>query len=94
MAACYTRQNDYGKAIEMYEKSLCEANNRQTRAALADVKRKKEKADREAYIDPLKAEEHREKGNEFFKNNDFPNAKKGRHRTEMAFFIIFMKAYW
>lgn len=76
MAACYTRQNDYAKAIEMYEKSLCEANNRQTRAALADVKRKKEKADREAYIDPLKAEEHREKGNGFFKNNDFPNAKK------------------
>ncbi|OEH75048.1 hsc70 hsp90-organizing protein [Cyclospora cayetanensis] len=36
MAACYTRQKDYGKAIEMYEKSLCEANNRQTRAALAD----------------------------------------------------------
>ncbi|XP_026191572.1 STI1-like protein [Cyclospora cayetanensis] len=76
MAACYTRQKDYGKAIEMYEKSLCEANNRQTRAALADVKRLKDKADREAYIDPEKAEEHRQKGNDFFKNNDFPNAKK------------------
>lgn len=76
MAACYTRQKDYAKAIEMYEKSLCEANNRQTRAALADVKRMKEKADREAYIDPEKAEEHRQKGNEFFKNNDFPSAKK------------------
>ncbi|KAL8424640.1 hypothetical protein Efla_004263 [Eimeria flavescens] len=76
MAACFTRQKDYAKAIEMYEKSLCEANNRQTRAALADVKRMKEKADREAYIDPEKAEEHRQKGNEFFKNNDFPSAKK------------------
>lgn len=76
MAACYTRQKDYAKAIEMYEKSLCEANNRQTRAALADVKRMKEKADREAYVDPEKAEEHRQKGNEFFKNNNFPNAKK------------------
>lgn len=76
MAACFTRQKDYAKAIEMYEKSLCEANTRQTRAALADVKRMKEKADREAYIDPEKAEEHRQKGNEFFKNNDFPSAKK------------------
>ncbi|CDJ59561.1 Hsc70/Hsp90-organizing protein, putative, partial [Eimeria maxima] len=76
MAACYTRQKDYAKAIEMYEKSLCESNTRQTRAALADVKRMKEKADREAYIDPQKAEEHRQKGNEFFKNNDFPSAKK------------------
>lgn len=77
MAACYTRQKDYAKAIEMYEKSLCEANNRQTRAALADVKRMKDKADREAYINPEKAEEHRQKGNEFFKSNDFPSAKKG-----------------
>lgn len=76
MAACFTRQKDYAKAIEMYEKSLCEANNRQTRAALADVKRMKDKADREAYINPEKAEEHRQKGNEFFKNNDFPSAKK------------------
>ncbi|CDJ49419.1 Hsc70/Hsp90-organizing protein, putative [Eimeria brunetti] len=76
MAACYSRQKNYSKAIEMYEKSLCESNTRQTRAALADVKRMKEKADREAYIDPEKAEEHRQKGNDFFKNNDFPNAKK------------------
>ena len=81
MAACYTRQKDYAKAIEMYEKSLCESNTRQTRAALADVKRMKEKADREAYIDPQKAEEHRQKGNEFFKNNDFPSAKKGELAT-------------
>ncbi|KAL8437490.1 hypothetical protein ACSSS7_000872 [Eimeria intestinalis] len=82
MAACFTRQKDYAKAIEMYEKSLCEANTRQTRAALAEVKRMKEKADKEAYINPEKAEEHRQKGNDFFKNNDFPSAKKGLRHSD------------
>lgn len=76
MAMCYRRQQNYTKAIEMYEKSLLEDNNRHTRAALADVKRLKEKKDIEDYIDPELAEQHRAKGNDHFRENRFPEAKQ------------------
>ncbi|VWU52068.1 Hsp70/Hsp90 organizing protein [Hepatocystis sp. ex Piliocolobus tephrosceles] len=76
LAICYTNIKDYNKAIEAYQKSLVEDNTRATRNALKELERKKEKEEREAYIDPVKAEEHKNKGNEYFKNNDYPNAKK------------------
>ncbi|SBS87213.1 Hsp70/Hsp90 organizing protein, putative [Plasmodium ovale] len=76
LAISYTNVKDYDKALEAYRKSLVEDNNRATRNALKELERRKEKEEREAYIDPVKAEEHKNKGNEYFKNNDFPNAKK------------------
>ncbi|CBZ50259.1 similar to uniprot/P15705 Saccharomyces cerevisiae YOR027w STI1, related [Neospora caninum Liverpool] len=76
MAACKTRAGDYGGAIAMYEKALCEDNNRATRNALNEVKKLKEKKEREDYVNPELAEQHREKGNEFFKQGDYPAAKK------------------
>lgn len=76
LAITYTKMKKYDKAIECYQKSLVEDNCRTTRNALKEVERIKDKEEREAYIDPVKAEEHRNKGNEYFKNNDFPNAKK------------------
>ncbi|KAI4835684.1 Hsp70/Hsp90 organizing protein [Plasmodium brasilianum] len=76
LAISYAYMKNYDKAIEAYRKSLVEDNNRATRNALKELERKKEKEEREAYIDPIKAEEHKNKGNEYFKNNDFPNAKK------------------
>ncbi|CRH03809.1 Hsp70/Hsp90 organizing protein, putative [Plasmodium relictum] len=76
LAICYVNMKNYDKAIEAYQKSLVEDNNRVTRNALKELERKKEKEEKEAYIDPVKAEEHKNKGNEYFKNNDFPNAKK------------------
>lgn len=76
MAVCYRRQGDYANAIAHYERSLLEDNNRHTRAALADVKRLKEKKDKEDYINPEIAEKHRAKGNEYFRNDQFPEAKK------------------
>jgi len=75
MASVYEKQNEYEKAIEMYNKALTEDNNSQTRNALREIERKKEKWEKERYQDSGKAEEHREKGNEFFKNNDFAKAK-------------------
>lgn len=56
MGACYKRMGDLGQAIAMFEKSLMEDNNRHIRATLADVKRLKEKKDKEAYINPELAE--------------------------------------
>ncbi|GIX62216.1 tetratricopeptide repeat domain containing protein [Babesia caballi] len=76
LAACYTKMEDYDAALAAYHKSLLEDNNRVTRCAMKDVERLKEKREREAYIDPQKAEEHRERGNTFFKAFQFPEAKK------------------
>lgn len=76
LAIAYTNMKQYDKAIEAYEKSLVEDNCRSTRNALKELERRKEREEREAYIDPEKAEEHKNKGNEFFKNNDFPKAKE------------------
>ncbi|SOV19118.1 Hsp70/Hsp90 organizing protein, putative [Plasmodium sp. DRC-Itaito] len=76
LAISYINMKKYDQAIEAYRKSLVEDNNRATRNALKELERRKEKEEKEAYIDPVKAEEHKNKGNEYFKNNDFPNAKK------------------
>lgn len=75
MASCYEKKKDFAQAKEMYQKALTEDNNRHTRNALRELERAEEKHQREAYLDPAKAEEHREKGNEYFKAQDFPNAK-------------------
>jgi len=75
MASVYEKQHKFDEAIAMYHKSLTEDNNRQTRSSLRELERKKEKWEKESYLDPVKAEEHREKGNEHFKANDFVKSK-------------------
>jgi len=76
MAAIYEKQKQFDEAIEMYNKALTEDNNRTFRNALREVQRLKEKHEKDSYIDPARAEEHREKGNEYFKKQDWANAKK------------------
>eukprot|EP00435_Cladocopium_sp_Y103_P029671 s1023_g7.t1 len=67
MASVYEKLHKYDDAIAMYNKALTEDNNRSVRNALRDCERAKEKHEKDAYLDPEKGEEHREKGNEFFK---------------------------
>uniref|UniRef100_A0A3B0MWC7 Hsp70-Hsp90 organising protein n=1 Tax=Theileria annulata TaxID=5874 RepID=A0A3B0MWC7_THEAN len=76
LAACYTKMEKYDDAISCYQKSLIENNTRQTRSLLSDLERLKERKEKEAYINPELAEQHREKGNEYFKEFKFPEAKK------------------
>eukprot|EP00930_Biecheleria_cincta_P096128 TRINITY_DN87_c0_g2_i1.p1 TRINITY_DN87_c0_g2~~TRINITY_DN87_c0_g2_i1.p1 ORF type:complete len:609 (-),score=200.04 TRINITY_DN87_c0_g2_i1:475-2229(-) len=75
MASLHEKKKEFDQAIEMYNKALTEDNNRQTRNALRECERLKEKAEKEAYLDPVKAEEHREKGNEAFKEKKYAEAK-------------------
>jgi len=75
LASCYQKQKMFDEAIEMYNKALTEDNNKNARNGLRDCERAKEKAAKDAYLDPAKAEEHREKGNEFFKAMKYPDAK-------------------
>merc|ERR1719203_2346529 len=76
MAAVYEKRKQFDQAIEMYNKSLMEDNTRFTRNALRDIERAKEKYEKDSYVDPAKAEEHREKGNQFFKDKNWAEAKK------------------
>jgi len=76
LASCYAKQDKFDDAILMYEKSLAEDNTRQTRAALNDLKKAKIKAEKDAYINPELAEEHKTKGNDFFKEQKWAEAKK------------------
>lgn len=74
-AAVYEKKKEFSMAIEMYNKSLMEDNSRQTRNALRELERAKEIYEKNAYFNPEKAQEHREKGNEFFKEKKWAEAK-------------------
>mmetsp|Transcript_76943 Transcript_76943/g.243138 ORF Transcript_76943/g.243138 Transcript_76943/m.243138 type:complete len:578 (+) Transcript_76943:71-1804(+) len=75
MASVHEKRKQYDEAIELYQKALTEDNNRHTRNALRDCERARDKFQKESYMDSSKAEVHREKGNEFFKAQDWANAK-------------------
>ena len=55
---------------------MLEFNDYSIKEALKRVQKEKEKRDALAYINPEIAEEHKNKGNEFFKAGDFPSAIK------------------
>ena len=55
---------------------MLEFNDYAIKDAMKKVQKLKEKKDALAYIDPEKANEHKDRGNELFKQGDFPNAIK------------------
>lgn len=73
-ARIYHLKKDYENCIKFYDKSLMEDKNRKVSMALRQVKNEKKKADKLAYLNPELAEEHRLKGNEFFKKSKFAEA--------------------
>lgn len=75
LARTHEKQGRLDDAIECYKKSLADNNDRHTRNALRDAERLKEKNEKEAYFDNDKAEEHKTKGNEHFKNKEWVEAK-------------------
>uniref|UniRef100_A0A0D9W7M4 STI1 domain-containing protein n=1 Tax=Leersia perrieri TaxID=77586 RepID=A0A0D9W7M4_9ORYZ len=71
---------DYDVAIETYQKALTEHRNPDTLKKLNDAERAKKELEQQEYYDPKIADEEREKGNEFFKQQRYPEAVK--HYTE------------
>lgn len=59
---------DLYSAKTAYEKSMSEFRTPEIKALLSEVEKKIKEEERKAYIDPVKAEEEKEKGNELFKN--------------------------
>jgi len=70
MGNAYTKLENYDEAIKAYNSALTEHRNPDSLNALRKVEKLKEKKDAELYLDPQKAEEEKEKGNEAFKNGN------------------------
>ncbi|WRX18233.1 Tetratricopeptide repeat 1 - like 7 [Theobroma cacao] len=77
MAKC---SKDYESAIETFQKALTEHRNPETLKKLNDVEKAKKDLEQQEYFDPKIADEEREKGNECFKQQKYPEAVK--HYTE------------
>ncbi|KAF3322405.1 hsp70-Hsp90 organizing protein 3 [Carex littledalei] len=71
---------DYDLAIEAFQKALTEHRNPDTLNKLNDAERAKKELEQQEYFDPKIADEEREKGNDFFKQQKYPEAV--RHYTE------------
>ncbi|KAL6004894.1 hypothetical protein ACLOJK_005451 [Asimina triloba] len=71
---------DYEPAIEAFQKALTEHRNPDTLKKLNEAEKAKKDLEQQEYFDPQKADEEREKGNDFFKEQKYPEAVK--HYTE------------
>ncbi|KAL1559751.1 Hsp70-Hsp90 organizing protein 3 [Salvia divinorum] len=77
MAKC---SKDYEPAIETFHKALTEHRNPDTLKKLNDAEKAKKDLEQQEYYDPKLADEEREKGNQYFKEQKYPEAIK--HYTE------------
>lgn len=72
----FAKLEKYDEAIKAYKDSMVEAPLKQVKEKLLDVERLKAEKERLAYINPEKALEHKEKGNELMKEGKVPEAIK------------------
>nr|ABK24283.1 unknown [Picea sitchensis] len=77
MAKC---SKDYEPAIETFQKALTEHRNPDTLKKLNEAEKAKKDLEQQEDFDPKLADEEREKGNEFFKQQQYPEAI--RHYSE------------
>lgn len=74
IGTAYEKQGDLPNAITNYQKSLTEHRTPEILNKLRAAEKAKIEAEKNAYIDPAKAEEARELGNQKFKEADWPAA--------------------
>ncbi|GKA01823.1 HSP70-HSP90 organizing protein 3-like protein [Tanacetum coccineum] len=63
-------------AIKTFQKALTQHCNPDTLKKLNDAERAKKELEQQEYYDPELADKEREKGNEYFKEQRYPNAIK------------------
>ncbi|WVQ82393.1 hypothetical protein IAT38_004521 [Cryptococcus sp. DSM 104549] len=76
IGSAYSKLGDLANAIKFFGKSLTEHRTPDILTKLREAEKAKAEADRQAYIDPEKAEAAREEGNTAFKAGDFATAQK------------------
>jgi len=72
MAKC---SKDYEPAIEAFQKALTEHRNPDTLKKLNEAEKARKELEQQEYFDPKLADEEREKGNEYFKEQKYPEAE-------------------
>jgi stress-induced-phosphoprotein 1 len=75
LASAHLRLNQFDQAIFAYQKALTENNDKATRVLLREAENARTEFSKASYIDPALADEHREKGNTFFKAQKYAEAK-------------------
>lgn len=71
VGSAYDKLDDLEKAIANYEKSLTEHRTPEILTKLRAAEKLQKERQRQAYIDPAKSEEERNRGNELYKKGDF-----------------------
>lgn len=74
IGSAYEKMGDLANAVDNYQRSLTEHRTPDILAKLRAAEKAKIVAEKNAYIDPQKAEEARELGNQKFKESDWPGA--------------------
>ncbi|KAK5165771.1 Hsp90 cochaperone [Saxophila tyrrhenica] len=74
MGSAWEKLGDLASAVDNYQRSLTEHRTPDILTKLRTAEKNKKDADRTAYMDPQKAEEARELGNQKFKETDWPAA--------------------
>jgi stress-induced-phosphoprotein 1 len=73
-AKAYQKMGNLGKAIEMCNLSQLESFDKETQRLLKNLELEKRKADASAYQDSAKAEEAKQRGNDFFRDQKYGEA--------------------
>ncbi|XP_013179357.1 PREDICTED: stress-induced-phosphoprotein 1 [Papilio xuthus] len=76
----YKKMEQWKLAKTYFEKSMSEHRTPEIKTLLSEVERRIVEEEKKAYIDPVKAEQEKELGNEYFKKGDYSTAVK--HYTE------------
>jgi len=75
-ASAYSKKNDGPNALKFYNKSLSEFRDPQVLKKQRELEAQVKEQTRLNYINPEISAEEKNKGNEFFKNGDYPSAIK------------------
>ena len=62
-ASIFAKKGDLGASLEWYQKSLLEDMNPKVKVEMKQIEKQKKEIESKAYINPVIAEEHNEKGN-------------------------------
>ena len=82
IGSAYEKKEDLANAVEYYHRSLTEHRTPEILSKLRAAEKAKKLAEKNAYVDPVKAEEARELGNQKFRDSDWPAAVEAY--TEMT----------
>ncbi|XP_052755021.1 stress-induced-phosphoprotein 1 [Galleria mellonella] len=72
----YKKMEQWKLAKTYYEKSMSEHRTPEIKTLLSEVEKKIVEEEKKAYVDPVKAEQEKELGNDYFKKGDYSTAMK------------------